>query len=40
MMARIVAGNFQPFAGLIPYLSAYENSEAPFEFMCTDYPEK
>jgi hypothetical protein len=40
MMARIVAGNFQLLAGLIPYLSAYENSEVPFEFMCTDYPEK
>ena len=39
-MARIVAGNFQPLAGLIPYLSSYENSEEPFEFMCTDYPEK
>jgi hypothetical protein len=40
MMARIVAGNFQPFEGLIPYLSSYENSEAPVEFMYTDYREK
>ncbi len=38
--ARIVAGNFHPLAGFIPYLSSYENSEDPFEFMCTDYREK
>jgi hypothetical protein len=40
VMAIIVAGNFHPLAGLTPYLSSCENSEEPFEFMGTDYPEK
>ena len=39
-IARMVAGNFQPLEGFIPYLSSYENSEEPVEFMYTDYREK
>ena len=36
-MAMSVAGNFQPLGAFTPYLSSYEKSEDPLEFMCTLY---
>jgi hypothetical protein len=38
--AIITAGNFHPLEAFTPYLSSYENSEDPAEFMYTDYREK